>query len=123
MTAVLMVCLGAALGAPARYLTDRSVQSLHDTVFPFGTLSVNVVGSFALGALLGIGMPPDSPTFLALGTGFCGAFTTYSTFSYETVRLIETGAWRQALLNLMVSVVSGLAAAVLGIVLGSSLTK
>lgn len=121
MTAVLMVCLGAALGAPARYLADRGVQSLHDSVFPFGTLSINVVGCFVLGVLVGFGMPPDSPTFLALGTGFCGAFTTYSTFSYETVRLVEIGAWRQALLNVAASVGGGLAAAVLGFLVGSSL--
>lgn len=121
MTAVLMVCLGAALGAPARYLTDRGVQSLHDTLFPFGTVSVNVAGSFVLGGLVGLGIRSDSPTFLALGTGFCGAFTTYSTFSYETVRLVETAAWRQGLLNVAASIGGGLAAAVLGFVVGSSL--
>lgn len=122
MTAMLAVCLGAALGAPARYLADRGIQALHDTVFPFGTLSVNLVGSFVLGVLVGAGAPPGGTTYLALGTGFCGAFTTYSTFSYETVRLVETGGWRQALLNVVASTGGGLAAALVGIALGSSLS-
>lgn len=121
MTAVVMVCLGAALGAPARYLADRGVQSLHDSVFPFGTLSVNIVGSFVLGVLVSLGLPSDRPAYLALGTGFCGAFTTYSTFSYETVRLVETGSWGKGLLNVAASIGGGLAAAVLGFLVGSSL--
>ncbi len=119
MTAVLMVCLGAALGAPARYLVDRGIQSLHDTVFPVGTLSINVVGSSALGLVVGLGTPPESTTYLALGTGFCGTFTTYSTFSYETIRLVERGALWQAALNVSVSACGGLAAALLGLALGS----
>lgn len=121
MTAVVLVCVGAALGAPARYLADRGVQALHDSVFPFGTLSVNIVGSFVLGVLVGLGVPTHGPTFLALGTGFCGAFTTYSTFSYETVRLVETGVWGQALLNVVTSVGGGLVAALFGLLIGSAL--
>jgi CrcB protein len=58
---LLMVCLGAALGAPARYLTDRAIQSRHDTVFPWGTLTVNVVGSLVLGALVGLAGHHDVP--------------------------------------------------------------
>jgi CrcB protein len=89
---VLLVIVGAAVGAPLRYLTDRAVQSRHDSVFPWGTLAVNLAGSFLLG-LLATGATvhavPGSVTAL-LGTGLCGALTTYSTFAYETVRLATT---------------------------------
>ena len=89
----LWVCLGAALGAPARYLTDRVIQSRHDTLFPWGTFTVNLAGSLILGLLLGVATHrPVSPAMVAgVGTGFCGALTTYSTFGYETVRLVEDG--------------------------------
>ena len=81
MTPVL-VFLGAMAGAPARYLTDRLVQSRHDSVFPWGTLGVNLAGSLILGALAGAGVAGSSPLGALLGTGFCGALTTYSTFGY-----------------------------------------
>jgi fluoride exporter len=81
---VLLVALGAAVGAPTRYLTDRAVQARLGTAFPWGTFTVNVAGCFILGALTG-----TVPTHvLALvGTGFCGALTTYSTFSWEAYKL------------------------------------
>jgi CrcB protein len=85
---VLLVLLGGAVGAPVRYLTDVSVQRLHGTVFPWGTWTVNVVGSFVLGVVAAAG--PDWLVTLA-GTGFCGALTTFSTFGFETVRLVEEG--------------------------------
>ncbi|MBB5957868.1 CrcB protein [Saccharothrix tamanrassetensis] len=112
MTA-LLVFVGAAVGAVSRYLTDRFVRSRHDSVFPWGTLTVNVVGSFVLGCVAGTG-----PTWTALvGTGFCGGLTTYSTFSFETVRLLEDGRHRQALANVVVSLVAGVAAAAAGYLL------
>ncbi|MFI6996598.1 fluoride efflux transporter CrcB [Nocardia sp. NPDC050175] len=108
----LLVIAGAALGAPSRYLLDRSVQLRHDSRFPWGTLVVNAFGCLVLGGLTGAGL--SAPWMLLAGTGFCGAFTTYSTFSYETFRLAEQGAYRHAILNAVVGVATGLAAAVLG---------
>ena len=123
MMTLLMVCLGAALGAPARYLTDRTVQSRHDTVFPWGTFTVNVVGSLVLGLLVGLASHYDvpAPVVAAVGTGFCGALTTYSTFGFETVRLVVDGARLYAALNVVASLLAGLGAAVIGFALGRAL--
>lgn len=120
---LLMVCLGAALGAPARYLTDRAIQSRHDTVFPWGTFTVNVVGSLILGLLVGLASHYDvpAPVVAAIGTGFCGALTTYSTFGFETVRLVEDGARFYAVVNVIASLLAGLGAAVIGFALGRAL--
>ncbi len=114
-----LVALGAAVGAPLRYLTDRAVQGRHDSVFPWGTLTVNVAGSFVLGLLTGL--PVSASVTALLGTGFCGALTTYSTFSYETLRLAQTGARFSAVLNVVVSIVAGLGAASIGLVLAQAL--
>ncbi|MCX4472041.1 putative fluoride ion transporter CrcB [Micromonospora sp. MW-13] len=109
---VLLIALGAAVGAPLRYLTDRAVQSRRGSSFPWGTLTVNVLGSLLLGALVAV---PVGPAVAALlGTGFCGALTTYSTFGYETLRLARDGSRWRALANALVSVAAALAAASLG---------
>ncbi len=114
------VCLGAAVGAPGRYLLDRAVQARHDSVMPWGTMLVNVIGSLALGLLVGLSTGSDVPdaVMLTLGTGLCGALTTYSTFGYETLRLFEDGARLYAVLNVCLSLVAGLGAATLGYVVG-----
>ncbi len=121
MTHAWLVVLGAAVGAPARYLTDRALQARQARrggVFPWGTFVVNVAGSFLLGIVAG----QASPAAQALiGTGFCGALTTYSTFSYETLRLAEAGSLRYAVLNVLGSVAAGVAAAAAGAWLGSVL--
>lgn len=117
----LLVALGAAVGAPARYLIDRAIQARHDSVFPWGTFTVNVVGSFILGVLAGA-TPVLSPGVVAcLGVGFCGALTTYSTFGYETLRLARDGAWLFAVANGICSVLAGLGAAALGWGVGETL--
>jgi CrcB protein len=111
-----LVGVGAAVGAPLRYLTDRFVQSRHDSAFPWGTLVVNTVASFVLGLIAGALLA--SPWFSLLGTGFCGALSTYSTFSYETVRLFEQRARLLAVLNVGVSVFAGVGAVVIGLMIG-----
>lgn len=122
MSGFVWVCLGAGLGAPARYLLDRAVQARHDSVLPWGTVLVNVLGSLVLGVLLGWSSGRDLPEAVSLtvGTGLCGALTTYSTFGYETVRLWEDGARRPAVINVSVSVVAGVGAAALGYALGAA---
>ena len=115
-TAGLLVILGAAVGAPTRYLTDRWLQSTHGTGFPWGTFTVNIVASFVLGLITGLAaVATVSPAVAVLiGTGFCGALSTWSTLGYETVRLAEDRAWTQAAFNIVVSALAGLGAAGLG---------
>ncbi|MER7461630.1 CrcB family protein [Streptomyces sp. NPDC097981] len=111
-----LVVAGAVVGAPLRYLTDRAVQARHDSVFPWGTLVVNVGACLVLGTLTGAVLAGAAPTRmnLLLGTGLCGALSTYSTFSYETLRLYERG-WRfLAAANAGASVLAGLGAVTLG---------
>ncbi|MFD4506116.1 fluoride efflux transporter CrcB [Streptomyces sp. NPDC058457] len=118
----LLVVLGAVAGAPLRYLTDRAVQARHDSVFPWGTFVVNVTGCLILGLLTGAASAgAASPHLqLLLGTGLCGALTTYSTFSYETLRLTETGAGLYAAANVVASLVAGLGAAFAGVAIAQA---
>ena len=112
----LLVIGGAMVGAPLRYLTDRAVQSRHGSGFPWGTFTVNVTGCLVLGLLTGAA----SHLQLLRGTGLCGALTTYSTFSYETLRLSETGARFYAAANVAAGVVAGLGAAFAGVALAQA---
>ncbi|GLY53630.1 CrcB family protein [Lentzea sp. NBRC 102530] len=89
------------------------MQSRHSRDFPFGTLVVNVLGCLLIGFVIGTSWMP------LLGIGFCGGLTTYSTFSYETVKLLEAEKYRSAFLNVFVSVTLGVAAAGLGLALAS----
>jgi fluoride exporter len=120
---ILAVLAGGMIGAPARYLTDRLVQARHDSVFPWGTFAVNMAGSFVLGFLLGaqrhLGLPPV--LFALLGTGFCGGLTTFSTFGYETLRLLEDGAIGEAGVNVIGSLAVGVLFAWLGFLLAGAL--
>jgi fluoride exporter len=102
-----LVFAGALVGAPLRYLADRLAQSRHDGPFPWGTFRANVLGCLILGALAGAGGALPGAVLALVGTGFCGALTTYSTFSYETLRLAERKAYFHAAVNAVVSVVAG----------------
>jgi fluoride exporter len=120
---ILAVLVGGMIGAPARYLADRAIQARHDSVFPWGTFAINIAGSAVLGFLLGaqrhLGLPPTA--FALLGTGFCGGLTTFSTFGYETLRLLEDGAVGEAGLNVIGSLAAGVLVAWLGYLLAGAL--
>jgi fluoride exporter len=124
-TAGLLVVLGAAVGAPARYWTDRWLQSTHGSGFPWGTFTVNIVASLVLGVITGLAaVAIVSPAIAVLiGTGFCGALSTWSTLGYETVRLAEDRAWTQAVLNIVASVLAGLGAVGLGFAVAAGITS
>lgn len=111
------VALAGALGAVCRYLLDAYVAERVESAFPFGTFVVNVTGSFALGLLTGLALYHGLSTTpkVVLGTGFVGAYTTFSTFAYETVRLFEDGSNFEALLNAGASACAGLLAAAAGL--------
>jgi CrcB protein len=109
---LLLVLLGGGIGAPTRYLLDRRVQSRHRLRFPFGTLLVNVIGCFVLGILTG--HHPSSGIQALLGTGFCGGLTTFSTFSVETVELLQGRFTLRALGYLVLSCGLGIGVAALG---------
>lgn len=119
----LLVIVGGAVGAPLRYLADRAVQVRHDSVFPWGTFSVNAVGSLLLGLVTGAAVSgvAGRGAVALLGTGLCGALTTYSTFSYETLRLAERGRRFLAVANVGASLLVGLGAVFTGLALARDL--
>ncbi|MGI9080331.1 MAG: fluoride efflux transporter CrcB [Acidimicrobiales bacterium] len=109
--------VAAAIGAPLRYLIDGYVGDRVEGAFPWGTFVVNVSGSLLLGVLSGLALYhafPKTPK-VVLGTGFCGAYTTFSTFSFETVRLLEEGDLNEALRNALGTLVTCAGAAALGL--------
>src|SRR5262245_29337110 len=107
-----LVGVGGFVGANARLVVARFTAEVHDGRFPLGTFLINVGGSFLLGMLGGVlgqkAGPHGDALRLALGVGFLGAFTTFSTFEYETHALLEDGIWRTAALNVLLSVALGL---------------
>ena len=121
MTAV--VWLGVAglggVGALLRFRLDAAVQSRVGGDLPLGTLVVNLVGAFCLGVLAGLSVTGDA--LLLAGTATLGSFTTFSTWMLETERLAEEGEGRLAAANVVFSLVGGLAAAILGRLLGAAL--
>jgi CrcB protein len=124
MDRFLWICLGGAFGTGARYLVSGWVLRWLGSGFPWGTLAVNVLGSFLVGALMHLGLNTASlpPTLrLALTTGVLGGFTTYSAFSYETVRLLQEEAWWLAFANIGGTLVTCLLACFLGIVAARSI--
>lgn len=120
----LLICLGGSIGTGIRYLTAIAAARWLGSDFPYGTLIVNVAGAFIIGVVQQLGTEalviPDN-TRLFLTTGMMGGLTTYSTFSYETIRLIETGAWHQAWLNVAVTTIVCLTLCFVGIAVGRGL--
>ena len=117
---VLWVALAAAVAAPLRYVIDRSVQQTHRTRMPFGTLTVNLIASLVLGLMAGL--HPASQLALGLvSVGFCGTLSTYSTFSFEHMRLHDRGEHAIAVGYVTLSVVAGCGIAALGWCLGAAI--
>ncbi len=111
MTAVL-VAIGAAVGAPLRYLIDQAVRARIGTEFPWGTLAANVVGSFVLGLLVATG--PSAGALALIGTGFCGGLTTFSTLRWDALSLARDGFRPRAAAYVAVSLFAALGAVTLG---------
>jgi CrcB protein len=120
----LLVGVGGFVGANARFLVARLVGTLFETRFPLGTFVINISGSFLLGVLGTVVaekvMPSSEAMRLALGVGFLGAYTTFSTFEFETHALFDDGSWLTATMNMFASLLVGLAAVRAGIILAKS---
>jgi CrcB protein len=116
-----VIAIAGAIGAPLRYVIDGAVGRRAGSAFPFGTLAVNLSGSFVLGLVTGLvlyhAFPADGR--LVIGVGLIGAYTTFSTFTFETASLIERRAVRLAVWNIGGSVVMGAAAAAAGLALAA----
>ena len=121
MARFLWICLGGAVGTGARYLLSGWLGRMAGPSFPWGTLAVNLLGSFLLGLIMQIAIATDllSPTLrLTLATGVLGGFTTYSAFNYETLQYLQQNDWLMGSLNLAVTIAGCLAAGSLGLVSG-----
>jgi CrcB protein len=110
-----------AIGAPVRYLVDGAIGDRTSGALPWGTFVVNTTGSLVLGFLTGLALYHGFPATpkIVLGTGFCGAYTTFSTHTFETVRLLEDGAHREAARNAFGTLAAGAAAAATGLALAA----
>jgi CrcB protein len=122
----LFICLGGAIGTGLRYLTASLAVRWLGADFPYGTLIVNVVGSFLIGLIQQVGatslLIPET-TRLFLTVGIMGGLTTYSSFSYETLRLAQIGAWGQAWINVLVTTAVCLGVCFFGIVVGRMIVE
>ena len=119
------ICLGGAVGTGARYLFSGWALALLGAAFPFGTLLVNVIGSFAISGVMHLALTTKaiSPTLRwTLTSGVLGGFTTYSSFNYETIVYLREGNWVMGLVNIAVTVVACLAAGVAGLALTRAIT-
>jgi CrcB protein len=124
MARFLWICLGGAVGTGARYLLSGWMLRALGPGFPYGTLAVNTLGCFLLGLVMQVALatPAFPPTLrFALTTGVLGGFTTYSTFNYETLQLAREGSWLLGLANMGFTVIAGLVAGLLGLVVGRTL--
>ncbi len=126
MTRLLLICLGGAVGTGARYLLGGLVVRWLGPDFPYGTLLINVLGSFLVGLVQQVGLStlliPDTLR-LVLAIGVMGGFTTYSSFSYETLKLVEAGSWVGASLYVALTTALCLGCCALGLSLGRVLVE
>ncbi len=126
MERFIFICLGGAVGTGLRYLTGILAVRWLGAEFPYGTLIVNVVGSFLIGLIQQVGVTSSlvsETTRLFLAVGIMGGLTTYSSFSYETLRLAQDGAWGQAWVNVLATTALCLAVCFLGISLGRAIVE
>jgi CrcB protein len=125
MRQLVLVCVGGAFGSGARYLVAIGAVRWIGGEFPYGTLAVNLIGSFLIGLVQQLAaltaLSEDSR--LLMSTGVLGGLTTYSAFSYETVRLAQLGAWRAAVVNVLLTTMLCLALCVAGMVVGRLLAR
>jgi CrcB protein len=118
MIRFLWICFGGAIGTGARYLVSGWALRRFGASFPYGTLAVNVIGSYLIGALMHLALTTTLllPTArLVLVVGVMGGFTTYSSFNHETIHYLQEGAWLLGLLNILIMVVACLAAGAAGL--------
>ena len=124
MARFLWICLGGAAGTGARYLLSGWLLRAAGPGFPWGTLAVNVIGSFLLGLIMQVSLTTGlvPPTLrLALTTGVMGGLTTYSTFNYETLQYLQQSEWLAAFINVAATLLVCLAAGILGLLSGKLL--
>ena len=124
MREIIYIAVAGGLGAIGRYYITSLTQKMLGYGFPYGTLVVNVLGSFLLGLIVQTGMSTDllpRSLRLAMAFGFLGAFTTFSTFSYETLVYIEDGAWAMAGVNILTNVLPAIVAVFSGMLLGRTI--
>lgn len=120
MARVAWIALGGAIGTIARYLVTGWSAAIFGPLFPWGTLAVNVTGSFLIGGIMQAALTTKliSPTVrLFLTTGIMGGLTTYSTFSYETIRFVREGTWLLGVANFALTSVACFLAGIAGVVL------
>ena len=119
----LAVAFGGLVGAPSRYLLDRYISGRVESDLPWGTFTINISGALLLGFLIGLSIAGHLPLLAKtlLGTGFCGAYTTFSTFTFETLRLFEEGNYLESFGYAFISANLGLAAATAGVAIGIAL--
>lgn len=119
----LYAALGGFAGAMSRYAIIQFISTRFSTAFPYGTLTVNVIGSFLLGLLLGTNMDEESKyAYAALGIGYLGSFTTFSTYAVESLQMSQKKRWRTLLLYQLTSYGLSISAAAIGFLCGRSLT-
>jgi CrcB protein len=114
---ILLVLAGSAAGGSVRYITSLMIQLKNTTQFPLGTFLINLIGCFIIGMIYAIASrnaSTGSDIKLLLATGFCGGFTTFSAFAFENLELFKSGQYLTALLYIILSVVLGILAVILG---------